>query len=860
MVRGLRRCLLHAMVLLVACVPACRAHEPGNWRLRIIPEAVDLFGPEACDRLLVLAVPERTAAATASGDTRFHDVTREAQFSLNDDGFARVSPTGEVTPLQDGETSLTVDFGTQKKTIPVRIRGVNQPEPVSFQDEVLPILSKAGCNSGGCHGKAEGQNGFRLSVFGFDAAADFDAIVREGRGRRVFPAVPENSLLLAKAVGQMPHGGGLRIVRDSRWHRRLLRWIQEGMPQGAALESDSVSGAQDARQIEASEQREQQPGDESAGSVGSGAFQSLTGNLIQELIVEPAAVTMTAKSSQQLRVTVRDQHGRLTGVTAEADFQSNNDAVAGVDRDGLVRTSDVPGDAAILVRYMGHVAVCRVTRPRDDPPGDRPSEATFVDRFIWDKLEQLRITASPPADDATFLRRAFLDTIGTLPTAAETRAFLADAAADKRRRLVDRLLDRPEYADYWAQRWCDVLQVDKDLLTPQGAVAMSRWVRRQFADNVPYDKFVRAVLTAEGSTLSESPAGFFKVQSDPEKAARAVSQLFLGIRIECAQCHHHPFEKWDQRDYYGWAGFFTSIDRRAAGTATKIVAKPGEDLKNPRTGNVVTTAALGGPPVSFDGRKDRRVVLAEWVTSPENPYFTRVIVNRLFAHFFGRGLVEPLDDQRATNPATNEPLLQALADHLRELKYDQKAFLRTLLNSHAYQLSSEATVSGKLDVQNYSHAAWKPLPAEVLLDAVSQAIGVPERFMGWPAGYRAIEIWDNKLPSNFFQVFGRPMRQSVCACERGTEPSIAQALHLMNSEEAAARLSDRHGTAAILVESDRSEGEIIEELYLMTVSRFPNDEERRIMLESFATADSRRQATEDILWTLLNTKEFVFNH
>ncbi len=792
------------------------AEAPG---LFVSPPQVTLDSPEAAEQLLV-------TVRAADGSTG--DVTREANYEASVAGLVSISSSGRVIPLRDGTAELRIRVGEQSARVKVQVTGMTAPPPVSFHRDVIPIFSKAGCNSGGCHGKAEGQNGFKLSVFGNDPAADHRAIVSDGRGRRVFPAAPHASLLLMKAASDLPHGGGQRIERTSRWHSILRRWIAEG----AKLDEQTTDA-------------------------------------IVSIAVEPAQVTLPALGSQQLRVTTVDSSGRQRCVTVEAEYQSNNDAIAVADRDGLIKATNVPGEAAILVRHLGHVAICRVTRPR--PAGDftRPAERNFVDRLVWDKLQQLRVAPSPLADDATFLRRAFIDTIGTLPTSDEARRFLADTAPDKRGKLVAALLDRTEYADYWAQRWADLLRVDKDTISPAGAVAMTRWIRRQFAGNVPYDQFVRSILTAQGSTLSESPAAFYQVQADPERLARSVSQLFLGVRIECAQCHHHPMEKWDQKDYFAFAGFFTGLDRKqvpgAPGAAggpgsLKIIAKTGSDLPHPRSKKVVAAAGLGAAPAEFAAVADRRKVLAEWVTGPKNPYFAKMIVNRLWAHYFGRGLVEPIDDMRATNPASNEPLLNALAEHFVAVKYDIKAFTRTLLDSQVYQLSAVANESNQLDEQNYSRAAWKPLSAEVLLDAISQATGVPEEFNGWPRGYRAIQVWDNKLPSEFLEVFGRPRRQTVCSCERGSEPSMAQAMHLMNATGTTAKIEHRAGRAAALAGSTLTPDEILDDLYLATLSRFPTEAERKAMRQAFTDSSDRREAVEDILWALVNTKEFVFNH
>jgi hypothetical protein len=776
-----------------------------------VPELIELSSPESSDQMLVTA---------ESSDGQTLDVTRTVAFEIDNPQIVSVSSTGVVRPLSDGETTVSVRVGDQTGRVSVRVSGFVSPVPVSFRHEVIPILSKSGCNSGGCHGKAEGQNGFKLSVFGFDPATDYDAIARDGRGRRVFPADPGRSLLIQKGMARVPHGGGRRIEPDSRWHRLLERWVSEGLQLDSA-DADHVT----------------------------------------QIVVEPSDIVLSAKGTQQLRVVAITKSGLKRSVTAESDFQSNNDAIAVASREGLIQATDVPGEAAILVRYMGHVAVSRVTLPGPSLQFVRPAENNFIDGLVWNKLERLQILPSELADDATFLRRVYLDTIGTLPTPDEVRQFLANADPEKRAQVIDALLERPEYADYWAQRWADLLQADKDIITPQGTVAMTRWVHNQIEDNAPYDQFVKSILTSQGSTLSSSAAGFFQVQGDAEKSARAVSQLFLGVRIECAQCHHHPFERWDQHDYYAFAGFFTGIEKKPGPNGSlKITNKAGEDLKHPRTGELIPTAGLGADQADFPDPKSRREVLANWLASVDNPMFVRTIVNRLVAHYYGRGLVEPIDDLRATNPASNEPLMQSLADHLIAVQFDLKAFTRTLLNARVYQLSSVVNETNRLDDQNYSRAAVKPMPAEVLLDALSQVTGIQERFNGWPEGYRAIQIWDNKLPSLFLETFGRPVRQTVCACERGTEPSMAQALHLMNSETTTVKLEDRRGRVAMLAASDLSDDQIIEQLYLAAVSRLPTAEEQSLMQKSFSQASSRQEAVEDILWTILNTREFVFNH
>jgi hypothetical protein len=834
--------------------------------LRVSPAVVRLDSPEATQQLLV--------SVNSAGRTL--DLTRLATYASSDPKVAAVDAEGLVRPVGEGRTEVLVRRGAAQFRVPLEVRGLKAPAPISFETQVIPILTKAGCNSGGCHGKAEGQHGFKLSVFGFDPEADYQALVMEGRGRRVSTARPAESLLLLKGTAQVPHGGGKRLERGGLPYRRLVRWLAEGAQLGAGGALPSVS-----------------------------------------VKVEPEQQVLSPQGTQQLRVTAIDAQGNRRCVTTEAEYSSNAGVIADVDSRGLVQASAIPGEAAILVRYMGNVAVCRVTLPRAATTFPRPPEANFIDRLVWNKLQRLGIPPSDVCDDATFLRRTYLDIIGTLPTASEAQAFLAECAQETRgvdaqtaggsverqalsvkgepsnpvrisatpsplnaqrstlnasrktvlafetrTRLVQKLLDRPEYADYWTMRWADILRVDKDAVTPQGAVAMTRWLRRQLAENRPYDAFVREIVTARGDTAAEGPASFYRVLDKPDLASRSVSQVFLGTRIECAQCHHHPAERWSQDDYYALAGFFTGVGRKKLPSGDDaIFAQPGTDLKHPRTEKPVPVHALGAPVADFSQAPDRRTVLADWMLAPENPFFARSIVNRLWAHYFGRGLVEPVDDLRATNPATNEPLLTALAQHLRELKYDLKAFTRTLLASRTYQLSSTALPLNRTDEQNFSHAMEKSLPAEVLLDAISQVTGVPEKFNGWPEGYRAVQIWDNRMPSYFFRIFGRPVRASVCECERSSEPSISQALHLMNAPEITEKLRARAGVVRRLAASPLPPTELVDELYLATLSRHPSDKERATMLALFQDPGANRaEAVEDALWALLNTKEFTFNH
>jgi hypothetical protein len=779
--------------------------------LRVSPTAISLDRPEASQQLLV----------TDCESTFQRDVTRDVQYQVGEPAVVRVEPDGLIYPLAEGTTQLIVRRGSDELQIPITVTGLQQPPPVSFVHEIIPILTKSRCNSGGCHGKAEGQNGFKLSLLGFDAQSDYDALIKESKGRRVVLASPSFSLVLRKGTAEMPHGGGRKIEPGSPQQHRLLRWISAGAP------------------FEAQGERQ-----------------------VMGIEVEPAQVVLQPGGTQQLRVTAIDDAGGKRCATVESDYISNASQIIVADNRGLLQASQVAGEAAVLVRYLGHVAVCRVVLPRPNISFARPPENNFIDKLVWDKLAQLGIRPSELIDDATFLRRVYLDTIGTLPTAGEARRFLGDSAPDKRSRLVDELLVRPEYADYWAMKWANLLRADKIKITPQATVGMTRWLRQQFAQNRRYDEMVREILTAQGPVQSESPAALFKSLDQPELASRSISQLFLGVRIECAQCHHHPSERWGQDDYAGLAGFFTGVSvKRLPGGTESIVARSGADQKHPRTGQPVAARALAAEPANFAGVADRRQVLAAWVTSPDNPFFARAIANRLWAHYFGRGIVEPIDDQRVTNPATNEPLMDALESHLRQQRYDLRAFTRTILNSRVYQLSADTNETNADDRQHFSHPIPKALPAEVLLDAISQTTGVPEKFEGWPLGVRSIQVWDNRMPSYFFRIFGRPVRATVCECERSNEPSISQALHLLNSPEINEKISDRHGVAHLLAKSSLSPDEITDEIYLGTLARFPAAEERVLVEGAFDGAGAdRAQTVEDVLWAVLNTKEFLYNH
>ncbi len=795
---------------LLLLTPAARAAE----FVEVIadPAVVQLRGPTARFTLLVHG---------RAADGRLVDLTRVARYRSADPKIATVDQN-VLTPVADGKTTVTVEADGKSVPVAVTVSESAVVRRLNFENDVMPVLSRFGCNSSGCHGKAEGQNGFKLSVFGFDPPADFAALTKEGRGRRVFPAAPEQSLLLRKMSGQIPHGGGSRVPRGTADYETVRAWIAAGTPFGASTDPKATA-----------------------------------------VRVEPRERVLSSHSLQQLRVIATLSDGRETDVTGHARFQSNNDGVATVQANGLVMAGEVPGEAALMVAYMSTVDVFRVVVPRSERIEKYPdlAENNAFDRPVWQKLRKLNILPSESAGDAEYLRRVYLDVIGVLPTPDEARRFLADKRPDGRARLVDELLERPEFADFWALQWADLLRVDRGTLGAKRAYNYYKWVRDAVAANKPLDQFAREVLTASGPLADTAPANFYRVVTKPGEASSTVAQVFLGVRIACAECHHHPFDRWSQTDYYGMQAFFTGVAVRPSPRGESVSSEGGGTSRHPRTGEEVFAHALGEAAPTAKPTGDPRAHLADWLTRPDNPWFARNLANRVWAHFLGRGVVEPVDDFRATNPPSNPELLDAIARHLVENKYDLRSLIRAITASRVYQLSSLPNATNERDEQNYSRALMKRVPAEVLLDMVSQTTGVPERFSNAPPGTRAVQLWDSKVSHYFLRTFGRPERATACECERNAEPSVAQVLHLLNAPEVQAKLSHEAGLVARLVRRHSDDTPLVEELYLTFYSRPPTDHERTAALAFLEKRkDRRRQAVEDLAWSLLNSLEFVFNH
>ncbi len=782
-------------------------------QLRVLPDEIQLGGKNCQQQLLVTAELE---------DGVELDVTRSCKIRV---GGEIASLQGTVlTAVRDGRNQLTVEYANQQIAIPLQVTGYDAYPAVDFVGDVMPLLTKYNCNGGGCHGKQGGQNGFQLSVFGFDPAADHAAITRQSRGRRLSPAAPIQSLFLRKATGLQAHGGGQRIDTHSLDARLLTEWIDQGA-----------------------------------------VFDLPNSPSLTRINVVPVERILGVSTGQQLLVTAHYSDGTSKDVTSDATYTSNAEFIADVNASGLIQAGTTPGEAGITVAYMGNVAVSRILIPRPSSPTNvaptylKPSADNRIDQFVLTKLKKMGIVASEPCDDATFLRRLYIDTIGTLPTVSEVKAFLSDTDDAKRTLAIDKVLSRSEYADYWAQRWADVLLVDRKKLGERGSYEFHRWLRSQLEQNRPYDRWVRELLTASGNSARYGPVNYFRALRTPEERTRAVSQAFLGVRLDCAQCHHHPFDKWSQRDFYGLAGFFNGIELRQIQADRELLFyRAKQPARMPHTGETITPRPLDGEPLTA-ATDDPRLRLAEWLTDDNNPWFARVAVNRVWKHFLGRGLVEPEDDLRLTNPPTNAPLLAYLEESFVESSYDLKHLIRLILRSQTYQLSSVPNETNADDSQNFSHYYVKRLRADVLLDAICQSTGTPERYAGMPIGTRAIQLWDNRLPSYFLDTFGRSQRESPCECGTSGQPTMAQTLHLMNAPEINDKISAPGGKVAQLLRQGMKEEEFVEELSLCILGRPATAKEHRVASQLFTSA-SRKDAGEDFLWTLLNSYDFLFVH
>jgi hypothetical protein len=839
-------CYALALLMLPCLVRSAEppvAHEPtpgtsnaSDWqdveKLEVFPSAVMLCGRDDRQQLIV------TARRSDARMLHRFDATREVTFRSANPKIASVTTDGVVHPQGSGRTEIEIRGPRRTVVVPVTIEQGAEFLPVSFEREIMPILTKAGCNSGGCHGKSGGRGGFQLSLFGFDPATDYETIVQGSRGRRLFPAQPLHSLVVAKPLGSVPHGGGLRLAADTPECQRLVRWIAGGA--------------------------ERSTGDEPQ---------------LSSIEVTPAGAMLRHHAGQQLTVTAVYSDGSRRDVTRVTEFRTNDPAVANVDELGLITAAAKTGETAIVCLFQGQVGVSRILTPliktdhATDRFGDLVASGEFpianpIDTHILAKLRELNVRPSSIADDATFLRRASLQIAGRLPSASEVEAFLADSSAQKRGELVDRLLTDGGYADLFAQKWSDILRNKRRGQKERipGTVGFHRWIRNAIATNMPYDQFVEAIITATGTPESCPPTQWYHEVRYLDRYVDDTAQVFLGVRIGCARCHHHPSENFSQEDYYGLAAFFARVGRRGGtGVAERranetIFVLPAGEVKHPLTNEVVPPHGLGAEPVKIDRYGDPRSSLVDWMRRRDNPYFAKAFVNRMWAHFFGRGLVEPLDDLRQTNPATNEPLLEMLAEEFRTSGFDMRHVVRLIASSTTYQLSSEPNEDNLDETQSYARFYPQRLTAEVLLGAIDTATGVPTSFGGLPPGTTAVQLPDEDYTNSFLTLFGRPPRESACECERVAAPSLSQSLFLMNDKFFLDKVGAKKSLAEELAKPSGEEAESVDKLFLAALSRPPRDDERAKALAYIAKEEQPLEAYRNLLWVLLNTKEFMYVH
>jgi len=758
------------------------------------------------------------------------DRTREAMFASSNPAVAVVE-NGVVYARGEGLAKLRVEAAGQVVNVDLFVGTKPGDSRLSFVGDVLPVLGRAGCTAGECHAKPKGQNGFSLSVFSFDPAADYREIVKDARGRRVFPAFPAESLLLKKPTLAVEHEGGRRLEVGSPFYQVIHDWIGQGMP-----------------------------------------YRSQGESALKGISVFPAEQRYAKSVEQQLVVTAQFADGTAQDVTHLADFSANEKEIAEVDETGLVRTGTLNGEGVIVVRYMGEVAQARVTVPTDRRYSDGVYAAlprnNFIDELAYARFQKLGLLPSDRCTDSDFMRRAFIDTIGLLPEPAEARRFLADASPDKRARLIDRLLDDPAYADTWANRWGDLFRPNIARVGLKSAYTIDNWIRECFAANKPYDRMVREILTAKGSTHRVGPTVIYRTRREPATLTTLFSQAFLGVRMECARCHHHPNERWSQRDFYQFAAFFAETKRKGTGISPPISAgtqyiyhAPGGTVRHPVSNEVMMPTPLAAEPIEMPTGIDPRETLANWMLEPDNPFFARAMANRVWGQFFGRGIVHPVDDFRATNPPTNPALLDALAADFAKNGFDLKRLMRRIMNSRLYQLSSVPNRTNAHDTRSFSRFYRRRLSAENLHDIVVQVTGVGNRYNNLRGDARAAELWTTIMDSPMLESFGLPNASRNCPVERDDRPSMVQALHLMNSEALQAKLADKNGRAASLGQAERPPGRIVDELYLSVYSRWPSADEKAVAAAAFAVDGAKRQqVVEDLMWALINSAEFVFNH
>jgi hypothetical protein len=819
---------------LAALLLTCLSWGPA-WgvEIQILPGEIALTGPHASQHLIVVAVEDNKIVG---------DRTAGARFVSSAPTVASVDETGLVQAKGDGSAVITATHDGKKVTAAVKVGKVKDPFSWSFRNHVIPLMTKIGCNSGACHGALAGKGGFKLSLRGYAPATDHFVMTRQALGRRVNKLEPARSLVLLKPTLALSHGGGQKIDVDGPDYQILSDWIASGAPAPRATDAS-----------------------------------------IKRLEVFPGNAVLKPKDKMQVLVRAWYSDGHAEDVTRWAKFSSSEDLVATVDQDGKVVVAG-NGEAAITVWYSNLVASSHIVSPlpnRIDPSVFKSAaRRNYIDDLVLKKLEALRIPPSPDCSDTVFIRRAFLDAAGTLPTPEEVRKFVADKKTDKRARLIDALLKRPEFVDYWAYKWSDILLVSTRKLPQPAMWAFYQFIRQSVADNKAWDRFARDILTAKGSTLRNGAANYFVLHKDVSDLTESTSVTFLGMSITCCRCHNHPLEKWTQDQYWAMANLFARVALKNGDRGGEVVVQelPSGDVPHPRRGVAMPPAPLDAKPLSLESTAERRKYFADWLTARDNPYFARALVNRVWRNFLGRGLVEAEDDLRQTNPPTNEELLTALAKDFADHRYDVKRLIRTVMNSATYQRSSKPLPGNGSDDRFYSHYLIRRLPAEVVLDAFSQVTGVPTPFnqvqigttggqqpySGAPLGTRALQLPDSQIVSRFLDAFGRPERSQTCACERQQDSSVGQALHLNNGKTLNAKLKAKSSIITQWVKEKVRDEAAVRRVFLIALSREPTVRELKRFKELMAEAaqdreTTRREILEDLFWSVLSGREFMFN-
>lgn len=791
--------------------PAKGASVARAVNLSVYPQEISL--DTSRDYQNVIAVVRRSDDITL-------DVTDTVSWKIANEKFAKLDGN-KVVPLADGQTELICNFDSTELRIPIKVTRSAEKLPISFEKDIVPIMTRSGCNTGSCHGAARGKDGFMISLFGYDPVGDYNRITREIGMRRINLAVPEASLFLTKATGKVTHSGGKLFDEGSVYYDMILEWLKNGAPKDPTPPPTVAS-------LE---------------------------------VFPPQSVIEGAGTKQRYIAVAKYSDGNTRDVTNLSAFMTNNETTAAIDQEGVV-TAGARGEAFIMARFEtkteGRQAL---VLPKGLQYTTPEVSGNYIDQLVGKKLNQLRILPSGLCSDEEFLRRITIDITGQLPTEEEYQHFINDVGQDKRARLIDRLLERKEFSEIWAMKFAQLLMIkSSNQVSYKSAFLYNQWLTDKFAKNVPIDEMVRELFGATGGTFSNPATNYYQIETDVLKRAENAAQVFMGIRTQCAQCHNHPLDRWTMDDYYGFAAFFCQTATKTAEDYREkiIYDRRAGEVKHKVSGKNMTPKFLGGDVAETKG-KDRRVVMAEWLTSPENPYFSTSIANRVWAHFMGVGIVEPVDDIRVSNPATNPELFQTLGDKLAAYKFDFRQLVRDIANSQAYQRSATPNESNKSDTRNYAYATVRRVPAEMLLDCVSQVTNTKEKFRGLPLGARAVQIADGRTSTYFLDTFGRAERATVCDCEATTDPSLSQALHLLNGSSTTGKIS-KGKVVDELLKDDATPQQALDRLYVRCLSRFPTEQERAELLDSVAKAPNPKQGLEDVFWAILNSREFVFNH